>query len=138
MIVAILSLCTFNNVSAATTSTYSTITHCKIATDATVRQPTTLTLNAPSLVTINKTYVAYGQLTTADGKGIPGAKIYLMLYTYDSFWIKVGDAFTTDTGGKFAILLTPSYKSDCLHEVVYYGDMQYAGSVSNVVATTAS
>ena len=137
LIAAILTL-SVPNVAAATASKYSTATHSTIVRDATARQPTMITFTAPAQVTVNKSYVVYGRLATADGKGIPGAKIYLMLYTYGSFWIKVGDAFTTDSGGKFSMEITQSYKSDYEHEVVYYGDMQYAGSVSNVVTTVAS
>ncbi len=135
-IIAILNLCASNV--AAATNKYSTTTHSKIATDTTTRQLTTLTFTAPTQVTVNKSYPVYGRLATADGKGISGAKIYLMLHTYGSLWIKVGDAFTTDSGGKFATDITPSYKSNYEQEVVYYGDMQYAGSISNVVTTAAS
>jgi len=137
LIAAILTLCV-PNVAAVTTSKYSTAAHSKIVKDVTARQPTTLTFTAPAQVTVNKSYPVYGQLTTTDGKGISGAKIYIMLYTYGSFWIKVGDVLTTDSGGKFSMEITQSYKSDYEHEAVYYGDMQYAGSISNVVKTVAS
>jgi hypothetical protein len=137
LIAAILTLCV-PNVAIATTSKYSAAAHSKIVKDATARQPTIFTLTAPAQVAVNKSYPVYGRLTTTDGKGIAGAKIYLMLYTYGSFWIKVGDVLTTDSGGKFSVEIMQSYKGDYEHEVVYYGDMQYAGSVSNVVTTVAS
>ncbi len=137
LIIAILTACV-PNVAAAPMSAYSTAIHNKVATDAPARQPTTLTFTAPAQVKVNKSYSVYGRLTTASGTGIPGAEVYLMLWAYGSHWIKIGDAITTNSDGSFGMDITPYYKSDYENEVIYYGDMQYAGSISNVVTTTAS
>jgi len=133
-ILAILTLCLLN-VAAASTSNPTTAAHSKIVTDATARQPTTLTFTAPAQARVNTWFDVSGSFT-AGGKGVSGAIINIQ-QLWQGAWGTFSN-FTTDSNGNFAGQIESPTTGDVHNRVTYDGNSQYAPSVSNEIVTTIS
>jgi len=104
LIIAILSLFTLN-VAAASTNRSTSADHGEISTGVTVRQPTMLTITAPTQANLNASFYVNGTLTVG-GKGIAGATVHLQMEDLTtSNWQTLWDC-KTDVNGQFS---TPAF-----------------------------
>ena len=160
LIVALLSLCMFNNVAAAPVSKHPTNVHSNNAMDVRGNQQTYLVAylrNNQTAVTmaVNQSTYLYGVLSSGTpptsaydpSHGIPNATINIQSMSSDGkTWITVNSERTLpDTGqtgntysGRFIMTLTPEVAGVYTYRVTYDGDSQYSPAVSNMITLTAT
>jgi hypothetical protein len=117
-------------VGAAQASKSSSLAHGGYITDARAQQPTKLTFTAPSQAAAAG-FSVHISLTTANGNGIPFAKINFQCLDRDRWTIFGSD--NTDLFGNWDGQIKSRYAGEIHYRISYGGDFQYAPCVSNEV-----
>jgi len=153
LIVAILSLCTFNSVAAAPVSKQTTNVHSNYAVYVNGKQQTYLEayLGDATAITIGVGQSIYlsGILDLSPnfspGNGIPNAMANIQSMNSDGkTWSTVATRITEAVdqqghgGTLFIVKLTPTVAGVFTYRVTYDGDSQYAPAISNVVTLTVT
>ena len=131
-----LTLCVLN-VATASTSKQMIAPRAAYIKDATVQQPTTIDITAPTQAKVNVSIYVNGTLT-AGGKGIAGAVVHLQwLDLTTGNWTTFMDDRTGDNG-QFSTPVPLLFTAEYTFRVAYDGNSQYAQSVSNEVNVTVT
>jgi len=131
-----LTLCVLN-VATASTSKQMIAPRDAYIKDATVQQPTTIDITAPTQAKVNVSIYVNGTLT-AGGKGIAGAVVHLQwLDLTTGNWTTFMDDRTGDNG-QFSTPVPLFFPAEYTFRVAYDGNSQYAQSVSNEVNVTVT
>jgi hypothetical protein len=151
IVAAMLSLCVIN-VTAASTSTPTMVTHNGYPIDATSQQQTHLkiilldqTSNLTNMTKVNQSVDLFGVLSSLSGDPnapnyIGGATVHIQLMQSGK-WTTVFNTTTEtskDTLGLFGISITENHTGVFSYRVTYDGNSQYAPTVSNVVKLTVN
>ena len=154
-IIALLSICMFNGVTAAPVTKHPTDVHSGYAADVRGNQQTYLVAyyrNNQAAITIGVGQSIYlgGILDLSPnfspGHGIPNATVNIQSMNPDGkTWSTVATRITeavdqhgSGTNGFFVVELTPVVAGVYTYRVTYDGDSQYAPAVSNTVTLTAT
>jgi hypothetical protein len=153
-IVAILSLCTFNNVAAAPVSKLTPDTHSNYAGDMRGGQQTYIVFGDPTTNGITMGVgqhiailgvLTYGTPPTSSFNsphGIPDATVNIQTLNSDGqTWTTVATKSTLPAGysaGTFLVTITPTVAGVYTYRVTYDGNSQYAPTVSNTKTLTVT
>ncbi|MGB8311955.1 MAG: hypothetical protein WCE81_08850 [Halobacteriota archaeon] len=154
LIVAVLSLCTFNSVAAAPASKLTPDIHSNYAADVRGGQQTYLitTLNFGNATTVTMWVGQYVWLTGVlsstpptswcdTSHGIANKTVNIQNMNSDGkTWSTVATRSTGNdrNSGVILVQLTPKAAGVYTYRMIYYGDSQYAPAVSNVVTLTVT
>lgn len=135
-----LTLCVLN-VAAASSSKQMIAPRDACIKDATVQQPTTIDITAPTQAKVNvkeQIWIYVNGTLTAGGKGIAGAVVHLQwLDLTTGNWTTFMDDRTGDNG-QFSTPVPLLFPAEYTFRVAYDGNSQYAQSVSNEVNVTVT